>query len=175
MVNAMSVKATSYNVVFLRKACLVFCWSLGLYVGYLLSLQMLNEELDCFHSTIIDHISIVGLLLTLFFPLFLSAFCVHYSVPLILLPIVFIKSLCFSYCACCIYRAFGDAGWLMRWLYFFSDSCMLIIMLRYWLKFITGNKEGHGSQVIICSLYAVFIGCIDYFILSPILIMLLNH
>ena len=154
------------------KFLLVLCWIFGLFAGYFFIIGHGDSISSLMHTAVNQRVTIVGLVLTLFFPLIISAMAVHLRSPLVLLVLVFLKAFCFSGCYFAVGIAFKGAGWLVRWLLLFSDSCMVVMLLWLWLEIIAGEVHTFKHSLITCVISAIIVGCIDYFVISPFLVTL---
>lgn len=163
------------NTAVIRKLFLAIFWILGLLTGSFFAFKAPSAYTSLLRMITTERVSIIGLGLILFFPLIISAIVVHFSVPLLLLPLAFFKAFFFSFFSYGFVLAFGNAGWLVRWLFVFSDSCMIIPLLWLWFRNISGNRGTLKNDLVLCSVFAAFFGCIDYFTISPFTLMLFNH
>lgn len=157
----------------LLKLILALFWCLGLWVGYSIAAK---TSLSVLMRTIsLERVSFVGLVIAAVFPLLISALTVQLSVPSLILPIAFFKASLFGYCVTALSFVYADAGWLARWLYIFLDSFMLMFLLWFWIRNITGKSRSFRKDLAICFFAASLLVCIDYFIVSPFSVMLFNY
>lgn len=153
--------------------CLSFPWVAGLLHGMHFAFAASESISSFMHAVVYCHVSIVGLLLVLFFPLFISAIAI--SVPVFLFPLSFIKALSYGFCFCSVMYAFGSAGWLFTMMLLFSDLCMSVLLNWLWCRHLFGNKYTLRRDMLYCSLAVVLIGLVDYFLVSPYLVDLLHY
>ena len=163
-----------------RKQCLhklvfAFFWILGIVLGFCYASAATDFTSSLMLSVVDGRLSIIGLLLVLIFPLFISFVIFRFSKPLLLLPILFFKAFSFGCCIFSIAFTFGDAGWLVRWILAFSDSCAVVVLVWFCLKNAAGNKETLKTDFMISLLSSAAIGCIDYLCISPFALMLFDH
>ena len=114
-----------------------------------------------------------GMIAVLLVPLMLSLFVFRLRIPLLILPIAFLKSAAFAFSCCCVMLSYGDSGWLIRFFLLFSDSAMYVVLCWYWLSHLDGNHHRIKQNTIICFLLATVIGIVDYIYVSPFLAMLI--
>lgn len=107
-------------------------------------------------------------------PFFLSYFALHFSKHELLLLLVFLKAFAFSYCTCCVAVSFGLAGWLFRWLIFFSDSFSTIIYLLYVLVSFKMQVRQQGRAFSICVILVLSLVIFDHFLVSSFVSTLLQ-
>lgn len=175
MYRFISIATCTDRRILLRRFLLILFWFLGVFIGIWIAQQTITVTSSLVRSVVDSRSSIVGLLTVLTVPFLISAILFKLSLPTLGFCIVFIKSLLFSYCSCSLVLAFGEAGWLMRWLLLFSDSCTVVLLLWLWIRNITGQGKKIKSDLLFCCLITVLIGCVDYYILSPFAAMLLSN
>lgn len=122
-----------------------------------------------------ERVSFVGLVFASILPLIISALAVKLSAPLFLLIVAFTKALLFGFAVFVLHNFYGNAFWLSRWLYMFSDSLMTVFLLWFWLRSITGKSSHFDKDLIICLISAAVLVLVDYFIVSPFALMLFNY
>jgi hypothetical protein len=120
-------------------------------------------------------ISFWGLCVVLLIPLFVSFAAFYFDVPILILPIAFFKAFIFGFCSSIIVFAYGDAGWLVRFLLLFSDSAMLIVLCWYWLTHLNGERFRLKQDTFLCLCIALAIGIMDYMYISPFTASLLQR
>ena len=107
-------------------------------------------------------------------PLLIAGYALYIEKPQFLYLICFIKTFAFAHCAFSAVAAFGQAGWLVRFLFQFSDIFSIPVLFWLSLRHITGNAHDFKRDLVIsASISAVFCG-IDYCIVSPFLAMLIE-
>ena len=148
--------------------------SAGIILGYFAYLHNVLNFTSLMCMLPYQHVSIVGLFCVLSLPLLLSVAAVHFSAYRLLYFIAFSKGITFSYCACYVFAAFGDAGWLVRLLVMFSDSSMLVPLFWFWNRNITGKSDTFRHEVIICGMFALAIGIFDLLVVSPFTVSLFS-
>ena len=126
------------------------------------------------NTAVHNHVTVIGLASVLFLPLIASVVAVHFNAHILIIPICFIKALTFGICLSGISVAFGGSGWLMRILMLFSDSCMIVLLLWFWCRHLTGKGNMLMWDAAVCAGAAFVIGLFDYFLVSPFLMELLS-
>ena len=153
---------------------LAFVWFFGLLFGIILSCAAGDYIVSLMRLAVHCHVSIVGLAVITVFPLFLSAFVAYVSVLLLIFPVCFFEAFIQGFLLLPVYVAFGDAGWLVHLFCVFSDTCMTILLLWFWVRCFTGNNVSLKHDFIICFIAALMICFFDYFLVSPYLMMLMS-
>lgn len=147
-------------------------WIAGMLTGLHISNTVNAFDNSLMRAAVLSGVSMVGLLAVVLFPLILSAIAVYFSVPLFFFLLSFGKAFGFAFCSFRILTAFGSAGWLVRWLLLFSDTCMSVVLLWFWIRNINGIGASSKKDLAVCAAFALLIGCFDYFVVSPFLRML---
>ena len=151
----------------------VFC--IGLVLGVYFAVGYKNAFVTLLSDLRFSSVSIAGLCICAFAPLFLSFIFVLFSCPVALLPLCFCKAFSFAYCSSCCFLNFGNAGWLIRFLFLFSDTCSLLPLLWFGLRHIDGSLNLVKRDFIICNAFLLLICSLDYFCISPFFMMLINY
>lgn len=170
-----SLSASRFRNAVSPVAFLGFCWVLGILFG-MHFVSFVSEPFSSLIRTgVYSRVTTAGLLTVLLLPLFASAITVYFFIPYLQYFICFLKAFCFGCCLYCSVHTFAAAGWLIMSLMMFSDSCMLVPLLWFWCRHITGNRQSLKRDVYYCLTAAVLIGFVDYFIISPYLVGLLKY
>lgn len=150
-------------------AFLAFSFFGGLISGAAAFLFSGDSLLPMMRSSLYCSVSIVSMLLILTLPFLLSALAVSFSEPRLLLLVSYGKAFLFSFVLLGISRAFGSAGWLIRWLLAFGDCATLPLLYLYWQRHISGEvKFSNAECLVFLSLYFLA-GSIDYCLIAPFL------
>lgn len=160
-----------------RRGCRFFLacsWLSGLVCGILVSLSAGSLLVSLMRSTLYVPVSIVGLLCVTILPFLFSALAVFLSRPGLLLPICFAKAFLLAFVSVGILRAFGSAGWLLRWLLLFGDCASVPVLYWFWLRYISGNRPLCGWEAISMLSLGLLIGSVNYSVISPFLVRLIE-
>lgn len=160
-----------------RRACmaaLALCWCVGLVVGVRAGIQAGGASLSLMRAAAESCVSIVGLLVATLFPFLFAAAAVFFSKPWLVLPVLFCKGVSFGACAYGVCAAFGDAGWLVRLLLLFSDSCMIPILFWFCLRHMGGRIQTVKRDLAVAAMAACLVGSVDYCFVSPFLATLIE-
>ena len=158
-----------YNPVFLALS-----WCIGLICGIQAARTASDTLIPLIREAVGRPVSIPGLLSVNVLPFLLSAYAVSSSEPWLLLIISSAKAFIFSFCAYGVRLAFGQSSWLVRFLFLFSDSCLIPILLLFWLRHIGKNTPVRRLELFACLAAAVNVGIVDYRFISPFLVTLLS-
>ncbi len=157
------------------KFMLVIAWGIGLLAGIYIAYNAPATTLSMMRMCYFPRVSIIGFVLILTFPLILSVIAIRLHIPFMCYFIALLKAFCFSYSTGCIIILYGSAGWLVRWLLIFSDSCTVVVLFWFWFRYVSGDREVGKRDVVICILLTILICCADYYIVSPFVEILLCH
>lgn len=157
---------------FFNRLLVIIFWLTGLLAGLYFTSSTTAYSTSLMRSVCQDRLSIVGLFLVLTFPLLISAVLLRFFKPVWILPLVISKAFTYSFCLNAIMLAFGDAGWLTRWLLLFSDSCIVVLLLWFWLRNSSGTSIDCKSDLVLCSILSALIIAVDYYIVSPFCVIL---
>ena len=160
------------------KECVILLpvlWVIGFAVGLYFLTIMDSGLQELFYSASVCSVSVVGMLISAFLPIFISAIAAYFSVPVLIYALCFFKAVCYSFVLCGIVTAFGYSGWLIRLMLLFTDSAITVLLFWLWHKLLSSDCCFTGQAFLICAAVAVAICAIDYFLVSPYLIMLMNH
>ncbi len=135
-------------------------WILGIFLGLYLSVSLTENSKSLVRTLLESRVSTVGLIANLFLPFIISAIVWKFKIPAIYLLLAFTKAICYGFCLCSIGYVFREAGWLLRWLFLFSDTCSSALLLWYWYRNITFNHSS-AKDLYICGILAVSIALID--------------
>lgn len=120
-------------------------------------------------------VSIVGLGTALLLPLLLSFVCIHCGRPKLLYGICFFKSLMLGLCAMGCFCAFGSGGWIVRLFMQFSDLITFPILCWFMLRCISNSGKTVRRDYIVCNGVFLLAGILDFFYISPYLVMLIDY
>lgn len=151
---------------FIRGCLLIFAWVLGLGIGYSICKPCFFSMM---RSALFQPVSIVGLFVCIFLPLILSFLFILLEKPIFVLIVCFIKSVAYGFSCGLVSLYFHNASWLFRFLFLFSDSCFLLILLTFWLMTLADYRKTCYRAAQVCSVLGVLIGAADYFVFSPFL------
>ena len=148
-------------------------WFTGLVFGALVSMSASGMTVSAIRTASLSPVSVFGLLSAILLPLLSSAFAVYFSAPNLLFPLAFLKAFLVAWLGWGVLVSFGSAGWLIRMLLMFSEILSLPLLWWYWQRILSGNP-GRGFCTLICTGFALGIGLLDYFVVSPFLVNLLS-
>ena len=107
-------------------------------------------------------------------PFIVFYICIRCSVFFCVLPLAFFKAFAFMYCFAGITVAYGDAGWLVRFLLLFSDCFSMPLFLWYMGRSILRTKDRTDRDIWFCILVLAVVRCMDSYVISPFAMELLK-
>ena len=154
---------------------LAFSMTIGLISGVFLALNDIPFSVSVMRTAVLIRVSIVGILSVQFLPFLLSAFAVYTFGRFWIIPICSLKAFSFGYTAAMVSQAFGDAGWLARWLLLNSSCMSLPLLIWFGIRHLDGK---HQSSLFwdfgLCAALVLWIGSLDYRVISPFLVNLID-
>ena len=148
-------------------------WIFGLISGAVCSVHSGIFLTSLMRTAVHGSVSIVGLMSAGLLPLLFSAAAVFISKIWLLIPVAFCKAFLYAYFAAGLMAAYGNAGWLVRILFMFSDYVMLPVLWWYWMSVLDGRDRLFYRKSAVACAAALMIGCFDFYIVSPFLASLL--
>lgn len=159
----------------IRAWVLAVLWILGLGFGGSIASHSEDYIIPLMRTAVNIRVSIVNLLVLQLLPLLISAIAVYFSMPLLIYPLCAFKAVSFGFILGCLGISFGSAGWLIRLLYLFTDTIMTPLLLWYWFKHISGAKLSvYRDNKLLFSAFS-FAAVLEYFMISPFLVVLMNR
>lgn len=149
---------------------LAICWFLGLLSGAIYGCHTDPAYLHMMRAAAFDRVSIVGLFLLLYFPLFLSAFAAYINKPHWIVVICFVKTFLFASCSFALYDVFHSATWLVRIMLQFSEVISLPFYYLYCLRNISTMRSHIQKDTLLFGAVNFLIGILDYCVISPFLV-----
>ncbi len=148
-----------------EKSLLWLAWFSGILLG--LYFFCVNQEysFSVMRRALIQPLSIVSLVVTLFLPLVI--YCI--PVPFVVYLFVTCKGFGIIYLLCCIRCCFADTSLFVTFLYLFSDLLLLLPTLYLCTCRITAKKYFNRKAAVFFLATAFLIGSLDFFFISPFL------
>ena len=148
---------------------LAICWIIGIVFGVFCYSSSPTEVTSLMHRTLSCSVSIVGLLNAALIPFLLSALFMALSMPVMLFVLCFLKAFLFSFVSMGVLAYAGSGGWLLRYLFLFSDCVTLPVLFGYWFGFVSAPIKSRlvlTTCVVLLALAVVTI--LDYHVIAPI-------
>ena len=153
---------------------LALLWLIGLLLGACLAICADPPFTSLMYSAMESPVSIVRLLAVTVLPFLLSAFAVYFHVSRLVFPICFLKAFSLGFCTAGVAISFGNAGWLVRWLLFFTAFSSAPVLLWFFQKCLEGNSGQIWRHFgCACACVAVIAG-VDCCVVSPFAATLLS-
>ncbi len=148
-----------------------FVWCIGLLLGMQTALQS-EGFAALLRYSVRTAPSIMGLLSATICPFLLSGLAVYLSETWLLLMIAAAKAFNFGFIACGTILAFGEGSWLVRFLFLFSDYCLIPLFLLYWVRCLQGQTAPWELRIYL--IIALLVCLADYWVISPFLVSILG-
>lgn len=150
-------------------------WVVGLLFGFLLANHLSEAVFTMMRMAAQTPVSIVGLIIVIYFPLFLSVVALKISKPVLILPIAFFKALLYGFSTAAIMISFRDSGWLVVRLLLFSETIMVVVLLWFWFRNLYRRTNTFRKDIIVCFLIATLVFFADIYAVSPFLVSLFHY
>ena len=152
------------------KLVLAFFWVLGLLVGDFVFRYGRSTLLSLMSLAVTSRPSFLGLLVSSFIPFLFSAYAVYIGFPWLLHGICFFKAAALGYLAKGIFTAFGSVGWLIRWLFLFTDIISSAVLYCYCCRHISGVRKMTFRNVSAYGILLAVISIFDHRVISALLV-----
>lgn len=153
-----------------RQIQIVLNWLAGFCVGCCIFCVCEPFFLSLMRSLIVQPVSIVGLLASVFLPFLLTYYSIVTNNDFYFLITCFSKALCFGFTGAYISAAFLSAGWLLRFLFLFSDCCTLPLLFLIWFSIPnTSDRSLMKLKFWRCVLLSLVVAITDFWVVSPFL------
>ena len=154
-------------------AVLAFVWVTGLICGAVTA----GSAGSSFHSLMrfapSGQMSIVSLLISVLLPLLVSAIASNCFRYWLLCLFAFVRAFLLSCILFGVAIAYGSAGWLIGFLFLFSDILSAPVLVWYWFRSIAGSKSTFRCGTVVL-LLLILIGLFDGRFVAPFLANLLT-
>ena len=144
-------------------------WVAGLLLGAWAAFHSSADVFSLMLAAMNCRMSIVGVVLAYIFPLIVTGVAAFLSIPLLLPILAFLKAYLFGFSTCCISIVFGDAAWLMQFLFLFKDILTAIPLLWLWFRILCGNNHSINRVFPVIFICSMWIGYLDIAEISPII------
>ena len=158
-----------------RIPLLVVCWLLGLCAGIFITATFSPIPVSLMRATLWGHVSIVGAVVVLSFPLIISAIASACMWSWLFYLIAVFKSFSLGYVASCLYLSFGSAGWLMCILVLLPDFCVSSALLCFLCRRLLYGKRLLWNDCLLGAVTIVAVSAGYYYIVAPYLNMLSQY
>ena len=164
----------AFNNGFIRKnrksIYILVVWVAGLIIGCGIFYTCRTDFLSLMGSAVFQPVSIVGMLSSMFFPFFFIYLSIITNNSIYTLIVIFIKAVSFASTGALIAELYVSAGWLLRFLFLFSDYCFLPVLIWLWMR--CSDSEGAlriKLRLLVIILFALAVASINYWFVSPLL------
>ena len=144
----------------------VLLWVFSFLLGLQLSHVCGSDLSALMFSAVCQPVSVIALLCCHFMPLILGEITVAHHKKVLLNCICLLKAFSYSFTVSLVYLYFQSAGWLVRFLFLFSDTvfCVLLLCLT-----VSSRRTEHSGTRWFFSLFGFLTVALDYIYISPFL------
>jgi hypothetical protein len=112
---------------------------------------------------------IPGLLISTLLPFLFSASAVYFSTPKLLPGICFCKAFMLGYVCCGVFAVSAGAGWLVRYLFLFTDLWGAALLYHYCSRHISGVRAFSPGAIGIYGCFLLAAALVDHRFILPLL------
>lgn len=150
----------------MRIFILAFLWTVSIAIGMYMAFGLKEVNISFMQGVVSQHISFAGLAVILLLPLFISIIALWLGFKELIRILCCLRGLVLGYCLLGLLQAFGSAGWLVCTMLLFSNIAGSLILFCIWVS--------SSFNKIFSLIFVVLIGCMDYFLISPYLVYIIN-
>lgn len=148
-------------------------WFAGLSLGFWAVRFMGDSLLRLITQAAATAGTLTGAINATMFPLFLSACAVFLFQSRGIYPVCLLRGLSLGLMMGAVSAVYGAGGWLLGLLLLFSGLCYSPVLLWFWRRRVCGVGELR-RDTILCAGIAAAISAVDYLIISPFLVYVIN-
>ena len=152
-----------------RMIALLACWGIGLFFGIFISHSIGDFLFSLMREAIKQPVSIVGLLVSVILPLFLTIVSIATNRQDLIAFVCLYKSISYGFCVAMVFDLYGTSAWLVWLLFLFTDSVCLLTMFSLWLSATKYTRTTFLMREYCCLMVCILAAGIDYYIISPLL------
>ena len=159
---------SSFFSLFRKVSVLILAFSLfaGLASGYQLHVDSEIPITSLMRVSCIQNVSIVSQVSVLLLPFLFSVFFSSTRAAWMVLPVSFLKGLCFGFSQATICSSFAGAGWLIYFFLMFSNIISLPVLIFFWIRIL--NRNEHIIPLFLyCVITVLFIIAFDHHFINP--------
>ena len=155
------------------KLFLAILWAAGLIAGGFVFRCTGSDFVSQMPLAVSSQPSIFGLLISSLLPFLFSAYAVYIGLPRLLYGIGFLKACGLGYVSNSVVFAYGSAGWLVRWLFLFTDISAAAVLYCYCHRHISGARKLSSGSFAAYAGILLAVSCFDYSLVSRLLLRVL--
>ncbi len=150
-------------------AFLAVTWIAGFLSGIVISNTVGTSVSSLMRMSMNTHVSIVSVLFASFLPFLFSTAAILLSKIWLFFPVCFVTSFSYAYTLNSIICCFGVSGWAIQILFMLTDGIAAVVMLWFWLRFISKQCALHLHDAAICMLFLAGTAAAECYLISPLL------
>lgn len=155
------------------KLFLALLWVAGLIIGGFVFRYTGSNFVSQMPLAVASQPSIFGLLMSSLLPFLFSAYAVYIGWPRILYGISFLKACGLGYLSNSVVYAFQSAGWLVRWLFLFTDISAAAVLYCYCHRHISGVRKLSAGNFSAYAGVLAAVSLLDYSVITRLLLRVL--
>lgn len=159
-----------------RGSCLVLAifWTLGLGAGGLVFRYAGESIVSMMPLAASGQSSIVSLFLRASLPFLICAAAAFFQKPRLVPVVCFAHSFLYGYMVSAVFSAFGESGWLLRWLLLFTTTFSSGLLYGYARRHVTGIRPFSPRELMVFEFLLAALVFLDHYHVMPLLRLLLS-
>lgn len=157
-----------------RTSLLALCWVSSILLGIALSVVLADYAIVLIQSLVLKRVSIIGLLLVLFLPISMRLIAKPLSAHWIIYVATALRGISFGFCLFLLLISYSDSAWLLVFFLMFSGIGIQIPVFLISIRCLCGSFTYWRRNAFFCLSFAILLGVIDYCVISPFLITLMQ-
>ncbi len=152
---------------------LAFFWIAGLFVGLgLFGLSGISPE-SLLRESMMGPVSAEALLVRVMVPFLICVAGILLDQHWLIYVCAFCKAVLLAFASMCTMIAFGSGGWLIRFLFLFTDTLMCVVWYGFWMDSLSRTSFSTVKAMFLCAV-GFFIAGVDLRVISPLLMRIIN-
>ncbi len=149
---------------------LFLCWIVGFVLGFGFHFTCSSYIIPMMRSVLNQPVSIVGMLASVFLPFCFTYISVITNKPIYILIVSFIKAMSFAFAGAALSDLYDSATWLVRFLFLFSDYCLLPFLFWLWYEILADHQwTAIRNKFYLCLSIGITASMINYLAVIPFL------
>lgn len=154
--------------------CICISWVIGLISGYMVSNGVSSSLPYMMQSACSCSVSFGGFLAVLLLPFLIACLCYRLSIPVLIIPLLYLKGFSYAICSVSIFQVFHSASWLVQSLLLFSDHISIFLLMVFSVRHCSqSDLSALKRDGLIVFSVLLGVGVIDYLYISPLMMRLM--
>lgn len=147
---------------------LAIFWFAGVALGIVYAGSVADSLCGVIVNSLFASATLISNLTVQLLPVVITILIFRIKADVLIFPMCIAKGFSYGFCCFGVCAAFGNAGWLVRGLFLFSDSALVLLLLYFWCRYFYKEniaRKEYITVVIIVLAVSIF----DSLMVSPFL------